>query len=161
MAWASRPTSTPPSTASTALWVPQHSGTPHINTQAHTHKQVHLTPMCTQHTNNNTATILLMHAHYLLIMMNYHMLTYACICIRWYAAVYLKCCGPSSSRAHRLASVCCELSGYWGSSKSPSESTGFISYIHIIDIKLQSIKHSFCLFLPGTGHLCVTLSSLF
>lgn len=44
------------------------------------------------------------------------------ICIRWYVAVYLKCCGPSSSRAHRLASVCCELSGYWGSSKSPSES---------------------------------------
>lgn len=65
----------------------------------------------------------LMCAHYLLIIMNNHMLAYACICTRWYAVVYLKCCGPSSSRAHRLASVCYELSGYWGSLKSPSEST--------------------------------------
>lgn len=44
------------------------------------------------------------------------------IYLRWYVVVYLKSCGPSSSRAHRLASACYELSGYWGSSKSPSES---------------------------------------
>lgn len=44
------------------------------------------------------------------------------ILLRSYVVVYLKFCGPSSSRAHRLASVCYELSGYWGSSKSLSES---------------------------------------
>lgn len=44
------------------------------------------------------------------------------ILLRWYVVVYLKSCGPSSSRAHHLASACYELSGYWGSSKSLSES---------------------------------------
>ncbi len=43
-----------------------------------------------------------------------------CACFRSSLAAYLRCSGPWWSRGHPLESVCCELSDYLGSSKSPS-----------------------------------------
>ena len=90
----------------------------------------------------------------------------ACVCVRWYVAAYLKFCGPSSSRAHRLASACCELSGYWGSSKSPSESAvlwyycySSYSYHSMTQTQLNTFLCSAC-FSSGTGHPCATSSCL-
>lgn len=58
-----------------------------------------------------------------------NMIIFVCDCIRSYVVVYSKCCGPSSIRAPPLASACYELSGCWGSSKSPSENSEPIMFL--------------------------------
>lgn len=62
-------------------------------------------------------------------------------CFRWFVAVSSKWCGPASSLAHRSASVFCELSGYWGSSKSPSESA--VLHLILYYLILRFIWHNY------------------
>lgn len=47
---------------------------------------------------------------------------FVCVWDRSFVAAFSRCSGLWSSQEPRLGSVCYELSGYWGSSKWPSES---------------------------------------